>query len=316
MIGSAIPSVSVCIVTYNSADVIGACLDGLKQQTWPNTTVIVVDNASGDHTISEITSRSELDVRLICNDANLGYAKGQNQAIRSISSDYVLTLNPDVTLEPGYIEELVLVMEKDKHIGSATGLLCLDEQQTQVDTCGLIMDRTRNARERGSGLSTLIFTESSEVFGVSAAAAIYSRSMIDEISVEDQFFDEDFFAYKEDVDVAWRARRLGWKSWYVASAKGIHLRNWGKRSDRKRIPLSIRQNSYKNRYLMIIKNETFNYKWWVNLPRLIAYELMLHGFLLLRDPKVLNVWFTLYPKLTAALRKRKDIHQLSELKEM
>ncbi|TVX97059.1 glycosyltransferase family 2 protein [Cohnella terricola] len=299
------PLVSVCIVTYNSANYIRACLQGIKLQSWPNLKIIVVDNASSDNTV-EIIDSIDLNVRIIANRDNMGFAGGQNQAISSSSSDYVLVLNPDVVLDPDYVKKLVERLELDSLLGSTTGCLTLADNPKLIDSTGLEMNWTRKAVERGADQALDNYCEACQVFGVSGAAAMYSRKMINEISIEGQLFDEDFFAYKEDVDVAWRAGLLGWKAWYEPTAKGSHVRQWRVNSDRKQIALKIRRHSYQNRYLMILKNERFNFRWWLRFPLLVAYEIALNGYFLTRDPKVLGVsWLNLFRLLPSAWRKRK-----------
>jgi GT2 family glycosyltransferase len=303
-----LPSVSVCIVTYNSGIDIGECLDRVNQQTWPNVSVVIVDNASVDDTLSLITAKYSY-VKIIMNTENKGFAAGQNQAINAVYSDYVLVLNPDVALDPDYIKELVIRMEANPEIGITGGCLTLASHPDLIDTAGLEMKWTRKAVERGAGQPYSNFLEPCKVFGVSGAAAMYSRRMINKISIEGQFFDERFFAYKEDVDVAWRARLLGWKAWYEPTAKARHIRHWGRSSQRNTIPLDIRKHSYKNRYLMLVKNETLSMRFWWHLPGLIGFELMMHGYLLLTDPRILGCWIDLIGLLPETWRKRKIIQR-------
>jgi GT2 family glycosyltransferase len=303
-----LPSVSVCIVTYNSESDIGECLDRVSQQTWPNVSVVIVDNASLDDTLSHIMSQHSY-VKIIKNTENRGFASGQNQAINAVYSDYVLVLNPDVSLDPDYIMQLVNRMEANPEIGCAGGCLTLASEPDLIDTAGLEMKWNRKAVERGAGQLYSDFLEPCEVFGISGAAAMYSRQMINNISIEGQFFDERFFAYKEDVDVAWRARLLGWKAWYEPTAKARHIRNWRRRSQRNSIPLDIRKHSYKNRYLMIFKNETFTKRFWWRLPGVMGFEIIMNGFLLLTDPRVLGCWIDMIGLLPETWRKRKMIQR-------
>jgi GT2 family glycosyltransferase len=300
------PKVSVCIVTFNSEKDIGKCLDGIRQQTWPNISVVIVDNASADQTCNVIKNK-DINVHLIMNSENKGFAAGQNQAISAVDSDYVLVLNPDVVLQPDYITQLVQKMEEDEGIGSATGCLLRADAHQIMDSSGLLMSWTRRAVDRGAGGPAHLYNSCEEVFGVSGAAGLYRRKMIDHIKINGEFFDESFFAYKEDVDVAWRARKLGWKAIYLPSAKAEHVRNWKDRSSIKKIPLPIRRHSYKNRYLMIIKNESFDWKWWLRLPLILLYECLYNGYMLITDPKVFGVWRTLICQIPTAFRKRKHI---------
>jgi len=301
------PSVAVCIVTYNSAAWIEECLASLRRQTWRNLTVVVVDNASTDDTVWRV-GQADANVRLIRSGRNLGFAAGQNLAISSVDADYYLVLNPDVWLSPDYVERLVNCMEERPEIGSAAG--CLVRADGSLDSTGLAMSWTRRAVDRGAGMAPEKYGDPGEVFGVSGAAAMYAGRMIRDVKIGGEFFDEDFFAYKEDVDVAWRARLLGWKAWYEPRARAAHVRGWGGRTDRGYIPLSIRRHSYKNRYLTILKNETFDLLWWLRLPALLAVELVWHLSLLVLDPKVPGVWARMPDLLRRAWRKRRTLQEM------
>jgi len=306
------PGVTVCIVTYNSANDIEVCLKAVMSQTWPAIDIVVVDNASGDNTVEIVSSMIEED-RVVLNEENIGFAAGQNLAIAQSRFPYVLVLNPDVVLEKDYVRKLVERAESNPSIGSATGCLVIKSNPESIDSAGLEMNVLRRASERGAGRAVQEFQEAEEVFGVSGAAALYSRRMIEAISVDGQFFDEDFFAYKEDVDVAWRANLLGWKAWYEPQARGLHGRNWGSRKDRKRIPNKVRQHSHQNRYLMILKNERFNFRWWIRFPKLILYEIVLHCYLLIREPKVLFACIrNLIRLIPDSWNKRKKINFLRQ----
>ncbi|TYA11801.1 glycosyltransferase family 2 protein [Paenibacillus faecis] len=305
------PTVTIHIVTYNSAEDIEACLNAVLRQTYELQKIIVIDNASVDGTVGRVLKyieRTESQIiQLVPNPSNIGFASAHNQAIRMTESDYVLVLNPDVELEASYVERLVGEMERQPGIGSSTGLLLFQDAPEIVDSTGLVMNRIWRAFDRGAGEPRQQWSASGEVFGVSGAAAIYSRIMIDDISIQGQFFDEDFFAYKEDVDVAWRAGLLGWKAYYCAEALGIHKRGW-KKGQRGARPLFIRQRSFINRYKMIYKNLS-GAGWVRNLPQLLAYEIAVHGYMLLREPKVLGAWVDFWrqrPNLRAKRRELKE----------
>ncbi|MBB6670629.1 glycosyltransferase family 2 protein [Cohnella nanjingensis] len=300
------PLVAICIVTYNSAAYIEKCLAAISRQSWQNLITVIVDNASSDSTVA-IVRKGYPALRLIANSENCGFAAGQNQAIGATDAEYILVLNADVTLEVDYIANLVDLMQNNPRIGSAIGCLRLADKPDILDSAGLIMKWSRSAEERGAHRPVSEFSLPSEVFGVSGAAAFYRRAMIVDISVDGQFFDEDFFAYKEDVDVAWRARNLGWQAWYEPAAQALHVRQWGVDTPRKRMPLKIRRHSYQNRYLMMAKNESFDASWWIRLPRLLAYEIALNGYIFLKDPKVLGAWKILLRLLPGAIRKRREI---------
>ncbi|RCX19002.1 GT2 family glycosyltransferase [Fontibacillus phaseoli] len=304
------PTVTVQIVTYNSAGDIEQCLDAVLRQSYPADNIVVVDNASSDDTTERVRSFSgkyPASITLVENQRNIGFAPAHNQAIRLTSSDYVLVLNPDVTLEADHIDLLVKIMELRPEIGSTTGRLVLQGNPEIIDSTGLVMNRIWRAFDRGAGEPATQWMNSSEVFGVSGAAAMYSRKMIEEISIQGEFFDEDFFAYKEDVDVAWRAGLLGWKAYYCAEAVGLHKRGW-KKGSRGSQPLFIRRHSFINRYKMIYKNLSGK-RWLRHLPQLFAYEIAVHGYILLREPKVLAAWIDFWRELPRLRAKRGEVRE-------
>lgn len=299
-------TVSVCIVTYNSAADIASCLEAVLEQTHPVTAIVIVDNASSDSSVEFVRSfiNKGAPIKLMENSVNNGFAGGQNQAINATDTDYVLVLNPDVVIMPNYIADIISRLELDPAAGSATGLLLSKDKPELVDSTGLHMGLNRHAVDRGAGESATNWMEPGEVFGVSGAAAIYARRMIRDISLNGQFFDEQFFAYKEDVDVAWRARLLGWSSYYVPSAKAFHARGW-KKEGRGSISLFVRRHSYMNQLFMIIKNEQPGWHWFKLLPLLTAREAAKLAYMILRERDLLSSIPAMIREMPQMINKRK-----------
>ncbi|MFC3342636.1 glycosyltransferase family 2 protein [Paenibacillus abyssi] len=298
-------TVSVCIVTYNSASDIKDCLQAVLKQSFPITSIIVVDNASSDETCRIVHQFGE-QVRLTANKVNNGFAGGQNQAMAQTDSDYVIVLNPDVTLHPDYVSEIVGYMDQRPEVGSATGQLVSAEQPDTMDSAGLAMRRNRQAYDLGAGEPAVAWQSEQEVFGVSGAAAVYRKTMMLDVSYDGQFFDEVFFAYKEDVDAAWRAQHFGWKAIYVPSAKAYHRRGW-KKGGRRSIPLFVRRHSYQNRFFTLIKNEPAGWHWFWLLPLLLVSELAKLGYIAVLEPGLLRCWPFILRKFPHFLRKRRSI---------
>lgn len=299
---------SVCIVTYNSESDIERCLQAVLRQSYPIERVVVVDNASSDGT-RDVVRRFDSPVELIANEVNNGFAGGQNQAIGHTQTDYVLVLNPDVELHPDYLSRIIDYMERHPRTGSATGRLVLASDRNVIDSTGIEMGKSRKAWDRGAGEQASQWRQSGDVFGVSGAASVYSRRMIADISMDGQFFDEAFFAYKEDVDVAWRARQLGWQSYYVAEAEAVHERGWkySGRKGRKQVPLFLRRISYRNRLFMIVKNEPGGGKLLLALPRLIGLEFLQIGYLVIFERELLKCWVELIRAFPRLLKQRKKL---------
>src|SRR3954471_21519832 len=251
--------VSVTIVTFNSGRFIKRCLESVLDQKYPFTEIIVIDNNSTDGTI-DILEPFEDRCRIVYNEENIGFAAAQNQAIGLSKAEWVLTLNPDVLLLQGFIEALVNAGNLDARVGTVCGkLLTMTAgfdfpEEPLVDSTGIYFTPNLRHLDRGSlQVDNGHFRNYEYVFGATAAAALSRREMIDDISVGGEFFDADFFVYREDADVAWRSQLLGWKCLYAPYARGYHVRK-ALPGNRRALPPEINMHSVKNRFLMRIKN--------------------------------------------------------------
>jgi GT2 family glycosyltransferase len=253
--------VSVTIVTYNSGRYIKRCLESVLAQKGPQFEVIVIDNNSTDGT-RDILERYEDRCTIIYNDKNIGFAAAQNQAIRLARGNWVLTLNPDVLLMPYFIQALLEAGRLDNRIGTVCGKLLVMspdfniDAKPRVDSTGIYFTPYLRHLDRGSRqIDNGHYLKREYVFGATAAAALYRREMIDDISIGGEFFDSDFFVYREDADVAWRAQLMGWRCLYTPYARGYHVRAVLP-GNRRALPKEINMHSVKNRFLMRVKNIT------------------------------------------------------------
>ncbi len=239
--------VSVVLVTWNSAQYLRRCLEGLRQQTHRDVELIVIDNASSDESAALVAPHARM---LIRNDTNRGFSAAVNQGIAAARGEYVLLLNPDCYLEPEYVERLAAAMA-EADVGSATGMLMRAqgsniEPAGGVDSCGIRMTRT------GRHLDMTHFQN--EVFGVSGAAAMFRMTFLRDVAIDGEIFDEDFFAYREDADLAWRGRLFGWRALCEPRAVAYHVRRVTPEA-RRALPADINMHSVKNRFLLRLKNE-------------------------------------------------------------
>jgi len=244
--------VAVNIVTFNSARDIRACLQSLQQQTFSGFRIHVLDNASSDDTVDLVRS---YDVDLLQSRSNVGFAKAHNDLIRSFPAEYVLILNPDAILRPGFLSRIVSALEARPDAASATGKLLRMDGKT-IDSTGIVMLRNQRHLDRGAGEPDLgQYDQCEDVFGPSGAAALYRMEALRDVCFDGQYFDEDFFAYREDADLAWRCRLMGWNSIYVPSAVALHARRVTPER-RAHLPALINYHSVKNRFLLRMNNMT------------------------------------------------------------
>lgn len=291
--------VSIVILSWNSKAYLGECLDSVKAQTCAKPEILVVDNGSADGSPEFVRDRYP-DVRLIVQHENLGFARGNNIGIAASSGEFVMTLNSDVVLHPDYIERLIRAFEtKGGRLGMASGKL-FRPGQTCLDSTGLVLTRARRFFDRGSGeVDYGQYDRDTDIFGPCAAAALFRRAMLEDVRYGDEYFDADFFAYVEDVDLAWRARRLGWKACFVPDATAIHVRGGSK------TPSYLKQAwSYRNRYWMIAKNDT-PASILMDLPFLAAYDLLRFVYLCLTNGRALSETARCLLKLLKMIRKRR-----------
>lgn len=333
------PRVSVHLVTWNSRKPLPDALDSLRAQTFREFTLTVVDNASTDGSVDCVRERFP-EATVLRNFKNLGFSRAHNQAIgmararwaaedkqgKTAMNRYVLVMNPDVIMEPDFLEKLVAGVDGRSEIGSACGKLLRafarrDEQEDPrrtetIDSAGIALKRTRRAVDRGAGETDgPEYAKPREVFGPSGALALYRFEALEDAAETGEIFDEDFFAYKEDVDLAWRLRLLGWKSAYVPSAVGYHYRGAGSGENegafsrlRGRLGRSTLVNrlSTRNQLLLLAKNEH-----WINgllyAPLVAPVEFLKFLATLFAAPSVLPAYGQALLLLPKTLKKRRRI---------
>jgi len=212
------PLVSVIILNWNGKNFLKDCFSSLKNQTYPKLEIILVDNGSTDDSIEFVTKNFK-EVKIIENKKNLGFSAGNNKGILSGKGKYFFILNNDTKVDKYCIERLIESIEKDNKIGmSAPKILSLrnpkliDSVGLNILSDGMARGRARMEIDKGQ------YNQIEEILLPSGCAALYRKKMLDEIGL----FDEDFFAYCEDVDLGLRGRLAGWKAILVPSAIVYH----------------------------------------------------------------------------------------------
>jgi GT2 family glycosyltransferase len=181
--------------------------------------------------------------------------------IKATQSEFALLVNPDIEMQPDYLAAAMAAMQNDPAIGTVCGLLLqneIDPSAAIVDGTGLTMSRSRRLILRDHGVvRSSACSQKGEIFGADGALPLYRRAMIEHISVNGQFFDELFFAHKEDHDVSWRSRLCGWKTVFTPESVALHPRVFrpGNLQLRQRLAPEIKYHAVKNDLLMLLKNE-------------------------------------------------------------
>jgi GT2 family glycosyltransferase len=303
--------VSVTIVTFNSGRYIKRCLESVLAQKGPDIEIIVIDNNSTDGTRDIIEPYEDRCV-VVYNSRNFGFASAQNQAIQRARGNWILTLNPDVLMMPYFIQALLEAGRLDPRIGTVCGKLLVMspgfdiDARPRVDSTGIYFTPMLRHLDRGSReVDNGHFLKREYVFGATAAAALYRRQMVDDVSIDGEFFDPDFFVYREDADVAWRAQLMGWRCLYTPYARGYHVRAVLP-GNRRALPKEINMHSVKNRFLMRLKNMTgdlYRRNFW----SITARDAVVLGCCMVYEFYSLKAFWYLAKNWNRALAKRSQI---------
>jgi GT2 family glycosyltransferase len=245
-------SVGFVVVSYNAWDLLEHCLESLHRQSVGPSCIVVVDNGSVDGT-PERLRRDHPTVRLIELGRNEGFAAACNVGIRALFADpacrYVGLINQDAWLADDWLECLLRFAEGHPRGAGFQGLTVDGRDHDVVDSFGLYVGTAGRAIQLGYRSRDLPL-QAGEVFGVNAAAALYSRAFLCTQPFGEEYLDADLFVYLEDVDLAARAVVMGWHNYFVKGAVAYHLGSGGDRENR---PLSLRMTS-RNDVLVLVKN--------------------------------------------------------------
>lgn len=242
--------VSVIIPNYNGEKCLKECLESLKKQDYEDFDVIIVDNCSEDASLQVIEeNEGELPLEVIPLDNNYGFAKAVNDGIKASKSEYVILFNNDAVAGRHMVGALTDRLERENDVFSAQAMMLQYNNRKLIDSAGDYFCALGWGFARGRDEAAARYNEECDVFSACAGAAIYRRSVFDEIG----YFDENFFAYLEDVDIGYRARLYGWRNVYEPKAKALHIGSAvsGSRHNAFKVSLSSR-----NSMLLMYKNFT------------------------------------------------------------
>ncbi|MFU7515535.1 glycosyltransferase family 2 protein [Clostridium sp. HCS.1] len=261
--------ISLVIINYNNKSYLRRCLNSILNQTYKNLEIIFIDNESKDGSYDFMQEEySNENIILISNSINNGYSGAANQGIKLSKGKYVMILNPDIIMEEDFIEKMYGFIESDERIGALSGKLLKydfknDKKLNYIDSTGIIMFKSTRCVDRGQNEEDLgQYDKIEQVFGVCGAAPMYRRSALEKVKIFDEYFDEDFFAYKEDIDLSWRLNLAGYKNMYYPKAIAYHGRGLG--SSNGGILNFIRNRKSQSEFLRGISNRNHIMMLWKN----------------------------------------------------
>ncbi|MFH1191630.1 MAG: glycosyltransferase family 2 protein [Candidatus Omnitrophota bacterium] len=289
--------VSVLIVTIGAKNYIQSCLDSLLEQTHPPFEIMVMDNSSQPDFARKLNSLYP-SVKIYSSAENLFYTGALNKGIQLAQGEFILCLNDDVILDKEFIREVLKCFLMNRQIGMVSGKILRGDGKT-LDSTGLFLSVWRTAKERGYGRPDLgQFDKSGFIFGVSGSAAFYRKEMLEEIKEQGAYFDPGFRMFYEDLDISWRAQKCGWLAYYIPTAVAYHVRGGSFRPDsgigkaigRKYLNDRLHCDLIKNRYLAILKNETF-FSLLLHLIPILIYDLCAWAYVVFFRPKAIKLFF-------------------------
>ncbi len=329
--------VSVNVLTWNDLKYLPDLFASLEKQTYQDITIRVLDNASTDGTLEYLKAHHS-QFLVARNVRNQGFAGGHNQLMRLALERWaghdphdlgILLVNADMILDPHLIERLVARLDSEPKLGAAQPKIYKAYAQVPdelgmennvlsevLDTTGLVLNKTWRMEDRGAGeIDKGQYDEALDLIGPAGASALLRGSMLVDVAVDGEFFDSDFFTYREDCDAALRLRRAGWQTQFVPSATAYHYRGmygaakrglWQRLRDRRGQRPFPAAMSTRNQICFLIKNLTGTdvllYGW-----RIVPNELLRIVYGLLFEPETRRALLRSAGLWWRMLRKRRQV---------
>lgn len=337
---------SVNIIVYHQKEIqyFESLFASLRAQTFQDFSLVLIDNTSDDGTFDSLemaAKKLEKDITVVRNSGNVGFANGHNAGIKAADAEYILLQNPDMYLDPDVFERMVSFLDAHDSVAAVSPRLMRwdfvrvkesgnfdDGKTNQIDCIGVRLFRNRRAVEwltrqvwdpssESTDVQELYSKKTVEVFGVSGAFPMYRASVLKAVSfASGDVFDPLYHSYKEDLDLAYRMRNLGYTSYVLLDTVAYHdrtgagpkeLSDMAAALNKKHQSAYVRYHSYKNHIMTLIKNE-----YWQNVmidfPRIFWYELKKFVYLFVLQPGVFfKSWGFLFRHMGQVLKQRKDV---------
>ncbi len=256
--------ISIVIPNWNGEKYLKTCLESLKNQTYKDIEIIIIDNDSQDSDYKWLKTYSNIVFKKL--DKNYGFSKAVNEGIKLAQNEFVILLNNDTIATSNWLSELTKAISKDKKIFSVSSKMVQYYNKSLIDDAGDEYCILGQAIQRGHNEPVTKYSSIGEVFTSCAGAAIYRKSIFSEIG----FFDESFFAYMEDVDIGYRARINGYKNMYNPMAVIYHM---GSMTSKKQASTFTLNLINRNNVMLLYKNMPF-IQLAINLPFLVIGHLL------------------------------------------
>lgn len=309
--------VSIVLVTHDSAEDLPVSLASAQAQRGVDVETIVVDTASRDGW-AVLARRIAPGARQIALAENVGFSAAMNAGIEASRGRYVLALNPDCRLEPDFAALLAARLDARPEVGSASGRLLRAEgpelrPTSRLDSAGIVFRASGRHFDRGSEQEAAgRYLEEEEIAGSTGAAGFYRRAALESAKISTGYFDADFFLYREDADLAWRLRHLGWKCLYVPAAVAYHRRR-NLPSRRRQMSPTANFHSVKNRFLLRINNQSGG-EFLATLLPMLARDLVVLGACLTVERSSLPAFGWLWKNRRRLWAKRREIRKKEGLR--
>ncbi len=314
--------VTIGILSYKDKKYLQQALPSLLAQAYSNIEILVCDNNEDPaNEIANWVAQEFPTVKVLNAGGNVGFGNGHNHLINNAKGDFYLCFNSDMYASKDYVEKLLSPFSENPKLAVVTGKIYkwsnFPENPTAItrnyfDTLGLIAYQNHSFQERGHAQKDIGQFETLEsIWGCSGASPMFNLKLLRNVQHDQgEFFDSNFFMYKEDIDLMYRLKWAGYECLYQPTAIAWHdrtaedpggvIENIKKRRERS---IYIKENSFLNHLCLVYKNWSSDYSLMTHLKTglfLLKYNL----YLLIFDPKVLKV-YTKFNKILPNLRQKK-----------